>query len=244
MNLARDLVPAVVEIDRVEMGVTPAPHAFSAEERAGIDALYAERLKANPALWNGRVLILAEHRFEGDALIGRYSECDYAALLWLLGAPASHSRLRNGFAMGALRGADGAFVMARMAPWTANAGRVYFAAGTPDLSDVTADGRVDLEGSLLREFGEETGTPASDVALTAGWTALVDARRISLMRQIVAREPADAVAARIRAFIAREQRPEIDEVIIVRGPADVPEAVPVFLRTYLAAVWEREGTRV
>ena len=244
MNLARDLVPAVVEIDRVEMGVTPAPYAFSAEERASIDSFYAERLKANPALWNGRVLILAEHRFEGDALIGRYSECDYAALLWLLGSPRAHPHLRNAFAMGALRAADGAFIMARMASWTANAGRVYFAAGTPDLSDVTADGRVDLEGSLLREFSEETGIPASDVELMAGWTALVDARRISLMRQIVAREPADAVAARIRAFIAREQRPEIDEVIVVRGPADVPEAAPLFLRTYLAAVWEREGTRV
>ncbi len=244
MNLARDLVPAVVEIDRVEMGVTPAPYAFSAEERASIDSFYAERLKANPALWNGRVLILAEHRFEGDALIGRYSECDYAALLWLLGSPRAHPHLRNAFAMGALRAADGAFVMARMASWTANAGRVYFAAGTPDLSDVTADGRVDLEGSLLREFSEETGIPASDVELMAGWTALVDARRISLMRQIVAREPADAVAARIRAFIAREQRPEIDEVIVVRGPKDVPEAAPLFLRTYLAAVWEREGTRV
>jgi len=62
----------------------------------------------------------------------------------------------NGFGMGALRCADGAFVMGEMAGHTANAGRVYFPAGTPDLDDIDG-GMVDIVGSVTREVEEETG---------------------------------------------------------------------------------------
>jgi 8-oxo-dGTP pyrophosphatase MutT (NUDIX family) len=232
--------PTILELDRVEMGVEPASYAFTASERAAIDAYYAGKLQANPELWNGRVLILAAHRFEGRTLLGRYAESDYASLLWLIGGNPPHPRARLCFSMGALRGADGGFVLVRMAAWTANAGRIYFAAGTPDPSDLTPDGRVDLEGSMLREFEEETGLAASEVRLAPTWTALYDERRIALMRQLVAREEAEVLAARIRAFAAGEERSEIDEVFVMRGPDDFREGTTPFLRAYLAAAWEAD----
>lgn len=229
--------PALIELDEIEARFLPEPYVFPAGERAAIDAYYARRLAANPQLWNGRILLLAEHRFEGRRLVSRYAESDYASLLWLLAQETAHRQVRACFAMGALRGADGGFVLIRMAGWTANAGRIYFAAGTPDLTDVTADGRVDLEGNLLRELAEETGIAAADVALAPCWTAICDGRRVALMRQMFAREDAAAVAARIRRFVAGEHRSEIDEVIVVRGPQDVEAAIPPLVRLYLADVW-------
>lgn len=235
---------SLVELDRIEARFLPAPCAFSAAERTAIDAHFAARHAANPALWNGPVLLLAEHGFEGRRLVARFGESDYASLLWLLARESPHPRLRVAYAMGALRGADGGFVLIRMAAWTANAGRVYFAAGTPDLGDVTPDGRVDLEGSVRRELAEETGLAAGDVTLVPGWAALHDGRRVALLREVQAREEAAALAARIRRFAAADPRSEIAEVLVVRGPQDLPagtarEGLSPLVRSYLARAWEQ-----
>lgn len=231
--------PRVVALDRVEMSLAAVPHVFPPDERAVIDAHFEERRRANPTLWNGQVLVLSSFEIAGGVLTGRYTPVDFASLLWVLDGPQPHAHLRNCFAMGALRGADGGFVMARMAPWTANGGKVYFAAGTPDAEDVTSEGHVDLEGSLLRELFEETGIAAGEVTAAAGWTAVIDQRRVALLREIVAREDAATLAARLGAFAAREARAEIDAAVVVRGPQDVPEGAPSFIRAYLAAVWGR-----
>lgn len=221
------------------MRLDPAPWAAAASHRAAIDAHFAARLRRQPGIWNGRVLVLVDHALDQGTLAGRYAETDYASLLWLLAVEPPLAGARNAFAMGALRGADGGFVLARMAPWTANARRVYFAAGTPDPEDVLADGRVDLDGSLMRELTEETGVSAQDVTPAPRWTILRDERRLALLRPLVAHQSADVLAERIRAHIAREDRPEIDAVLVARGPEDIVEGMPPFIRAYLDRVWGR-----
>ena len=84
--------------------------------------------------------------------------------------------------MGALRGSDGAFICGVMADHTANAGRVYFAAGTPDRSDLRADGTVDLAGSLTRELIEETGLHESDYIVSDEWIVVQRWPTVAMMR--------------------------------------------------------------
>nr|WP_255607893.1 NUDIX hydrolase [Ancylobacter sp. Lp-2] len=227
------------------MRLEPGGWDYADSRRAEVDAFFAAQTAANPALWNGRILVLARHAVADGVLSGRYREADFASLLWWLrhdcpgdGKPGED--VCNAFAMAALRAADGAFVLGRMAGWTANAGRIYFAAGTPDLSDLRPDGTVDLAGSALRELGEETGLAPADVEIVPGWMGVFAGPRIALMRELRSPLGADELAARIRGFLATEERSELDEVVVARGPDDVSEAMPPFIRSYLLACWEGE----
>ncbi|WP_246702628.1 NUDIX hydrolase [Starkeya sp. ORNL1] len=221
----------------LEMVREAEPWAFAEVNRPAIDAHFAALKAEKPGLWNGRVLLLARHEVTDGVMRGAYRETDFASFMWWRDTGFPDPIMRNAFAMGALRGTDGGFVLGRMAGWTANAGRVYFAAGTPDPEDVTATGAVDLDGSVMRELAEETGLGAGDVTAAPGWQAVFIGPRIALMRPLVAQLDAVELAERIRAHLAREERPELDDVVIARGPQDISEAMPPFIRAYLTAVW-------
>ena len=94
--------------------------------------------------------------FTGDRLRASYFETDFASFLAWRDWGFPDRDVFNGFGMGALRCSDGAFLLGEMADHTANAGRIYFPAGTPDLDDVKL-GAVDIAGSIAREIEEETG---------------------------------------------------------------------------------------
>ncbi|GLK84576.1 hypothetical protein GCM10017653_26460 [Ancylobacter defluvii] len=235
----------VMPLERLDMRIEPGAWDYAESRRAEVDAFFAAQLQRNPSLWNGRILVLARHHLADGVLTGRYREADFASLLWWLrhdcpGEEKADERVCNAFSMAALRAADGAFLLGRMASWTANAGRIYFAAGTPDLSDLRPDGTVDLAGSVLRELGEETGLAPDEVEIAPGWTGVFAGSRIALMRELFSPLGADELVARIRAFLATEERPELEDVVVARGPDDVGEAMPPFIRTYLLACWEDE----
>ncbi len=116
---------------------------------------------------------------------------------------------------------------------TANAGATYFPAGTPDPNDVF-DGKVDLAASALRELEEETGIAADAVACDPGWTVVYAPPRIACLKLMRLAEPADAVKARIEAFLAADPEAELSGMRIVRGPADIDRAhAPGFIVDFL-----------
>ena len=223
---------SVVAIDRLEFSVASWSWPFADERRAEIDAHFARRNVGAMQLWNGRILLARGYRIVGDALTGTCFETDYASFLawrdWGFPDPA----IVNCFAMGALRSSDGAFLLGVMAPHTANAGAVYFAAGTPDPSDV-ANGRLDLAGSVTREVAEETGLTAADYAAAAGWHAVPAGPRLALMKTLTAPTPAAALQRKMRDHLAREAKPELSDIRIVRGPGDFDRAMPAFVTAYL-----------
>lgn len=235
--MASDAEMTVRPLRALDLVRDAEPWAFAAANRPAIDAHFAALQATKPSLWNGRVLLLARHQVSDGVMSGGYQETDFASFMWWRDTGFPDATMRNAFAMGALRGTDGGFVLGRMADWTANAGRVYFAAGTPEPGDVTAAGEVDLQGSVMRELEEETGLRADDVTAAPGWHAVFAGPRIALMRPLVAPLDAGELAERIRTHLASEERPELDDVVIARGPQDLSEAMPAFIRTYLTAVW-------
>ena len=145
---------------------------FAEERRAEIAAHFAQKQREKPKLWNGRVLLGRKPVFAGERFSASYFETDFASFLAWRDWGFPDKDVFNGFGMGALRCADGAFVLGEMGQHTANAGRIYFPSGTPDLDDIR-DGAVDIPGSVARELEEETGLTPGDYRSDADWHCVV-----------------------------------------------------------------------
>lgn len=207
---------------------------FEREEAGRIAAFWAEFHARVPESFNGRVFLLHEARFTADGFVGACLETDFAAFLaWReFGFPGRP--MRNFFAMAALRASDGAFLLGEMGAGTANAGKIYFAAGTPDPEDRLADGTIDLAGSVLREMSEETGLRADEVRVSPGWTCVDIAPRLAFMREVSLDLPADAARALMLRRMKTLPEQELVDIHIVRGVGDIDEArMPPFQVAYL-----------
>ena len=172
---------------------------------------------------------------DGDTLRVRFFETRYAALIAHVDAGFPDPDVANGFAMGALQGRDGGFVLGVMAAATANAGRLYFPAGTPDRSDLRPDGTVDLAGSIVREIAEETGLGPDAYALGPRWAVVRSGGRLAFLRAATLEGTAEEAATRIRAHLASEADPELAEVRVLHtvsaaDAAQMPDFLPVYLR--------------
>ena len=223
---------SIIPLTRLDLRHEPVPWRFADERRAEIDAHFAKLRAAKPAMWNGRVLLLRRGEIAESVLSGAYSEVEFASFIAWRDWGFPDTSVRNCFPMAALRSSDGAFLLGVMGAHTANAGRIYFAAGTPDPNDVVGD-RVDLEGGVMRELIEETGLAVPDVCPEPGWTAVIDGQRIALMRIMQANAAADMLAQRVRAFLSAQEQPELADVHIVRSIGDLRPAMPAFVTAFL-----------
>jgi hypothetical protein len=227
----------VVRLARAELRFAPRPWPFAQERRAEIDAHFARLVRERPRAFNGRVLMLREFAIDDGLLRGAYFETDFASFIAWRDWGWPDLSVRNCFGQAALRAADGAFVLGVMSSHTLNAGRIYFPSGTPDPEDIIGE-KVDLDGSVLRELTEETGLTAADVSLDPGWHAVLAGPRLAMLKPVRSPLKAEELRARILAHIATEAHPELADVLIVRGPADLDEMMPEFIHDYLLEMWK------
>lgn len=233
----------IIPLAEVDARYEPAPWPFAEERRAEIAGLWEKASAGKANMFNGTVLM--QHRWtirDGIYETG-YSPVDYASFTaWpQLGRPGAPRR--NGFAMAALRAADGPFILGIMGPQTFNAGKVYFPAGTPDMDDVTPDGRVDLATSMVRELIEETGLRPDEFRISPEWTAVTEGHRAAFLKP--ARLVYTAAEARriILDRLATETDQELSDIAVVRRPEDIDERMtPGFAKHYMKSVFAAERT--
>ncbi|MCC6776331.1 MAG: NUDIX hydrolase [Hyphomicrobiales bacterium] len=228
---------SVLRLRRLDLSFAPRPWAFAQENRTAIDRHFAGLQRHKPALWNGRILLLSEHMVEADVFRGGYFETDYASFVAWRDWGFPDATVRNCFSLGALRAADGAFLLGVMGAHTLNAGKVYFPAGTPEPGDL--DGTtVDLAGSIRREITEETGLLPDAYRAAPGWYCVPGPTHVAQFKILHVEESASALRARILANLAREAQPELADIRIVRGAADLDPMMPPFVVTFLQHMWE------
>jgi 8-oxo-dGTP pyrophosphatase MutT (NUDIX family) len=230
---------AVVPVRQLDTVYERRTWAF-AESRAGeISAHFGALQSKNPAMWNGRVLMLGEFSIADMVFHGSYFSVDYASFLAWRDWGFPDPNVRDCFAMGAVRASDGPFLLGVMAPSTANPGLIYFPCGTPDHDDIVS-GTVDLEGSIRRELEEETGFDVGEFDARPGWVTVLAGPWIANMKLLQSREDARALRARALDHLARQKRPELADIRIVGAPADLDPMMPPHVVAYLRHMWQSD----
>jgi hypothetical protein len=207
---------------------------FAQERRPEIDAHFAAKQREKPKLWNGRVLICRNPLFAGERLSASYFEVDFASFLAWRDWGFPDKDVFNGFGMGALLSSDGAFALGVMGEHTANAGRIYFPSGTPDLDDIKGDA-LDIEGSVARELEEETGLTPADYQADADWHCIHTGPSVAMIKILRVDISGEALRARIEANLLRQGHPELAGVHLVRARADLATAMPRFVTAFIEA---------
>ena len=225
-------LPVIHRVATLDLDVQAWSWPFAQARRAEITAHFAGVQRAKPQVWNGRILLGRNPVFSGTGFRASYFETDFASFLAWRDWGYPDRDVFNGFGMGALRASDGAFIMGEMAQHTANAGRIYFPSGTPDLDDVS-DGALDIPGSVIRELGEETGLTAADYRTQPDWHCVVTGPSIAMIQIINLDMPGDVARARIEANLAREAEPELSAIHLVRGMSDLTPTMPRFVTAFV-----------
>jgi 8-oxo-dGTP pyrophosphatase MutT (NUDIX family) len=225
---------SIHRVTELDLSVTARTWPFAEARRAEISAHFAAQQRQRSHLWNGRVLIGTTPVFAGERLSASYFAVDFASFLAWRDWGFPDKNVFNGFGMGALRASDGAFVLGEMNGQTANAGRVYFPSGTPDLDDVK-DGRLDMPASVAREVEEETGLGPHEYRAASHWDCIFTGVALAMIRRLDVDLGAEALRAKIEDNIARQSSPELSAVHLVRRRSDLTGAMPRFVTAWLEA---------
>jgi 8-oxo-dGTP pyrophosphatase MutT (NUDIX family) len=224
---------AIHRVTQLDLNVRPRRWLFAEQRRADIEAHFAVQQREKP-IWNGRILLARDPDFSADRFSAGYFETDFASFLAWRDWGCPDKDVFNGFGMGALRCSDGAFILGEMGQHTANAGRIYFPSGTPDLDDIR-EGAVDMSGSVTREVEEETGLTPADYRASPHWDCVVSGAAIAMIRILHVDGSGEALRARIEANLARQQQPELSAIHLVHDTRDLTAAMPRFVTAFIEA---------
>lgn len=228
----------VVPLTDVRLAAGEGPLSFEVENRPAIERHWQATLAANPRLWNGPFYMFEDVRIENGVLSGTGRRTDFAAFLYWRDEGRSDGVTHiTGTSLPVL--ADGTLLAVRMAAHTANAGQVYFPAGSFDAADVTG-GRFDVTGNIARELAEETGLEFREPDAERAFTAVRAGGAIHVTRRN--RLPFDFAGAldRLKRHQAETGDDEIETAVAVGPEGEALGRLKPYARAL--ADWHFENT--
>ncbi|MCF3640527.1 NUDIX hydrolase [Rhizobium sp. TRM95111] len=214
------------------------PHPFHAAEHVAAAANWQAEIAANPALFNGDMLLIDAPVLAAGVLAANAHVTPYATfLLWRRRQPDCKGF--HLFGLPLVVSSDGALIAVRMSRHTANPGKVYCAAGSLEPNDV-ADGRVDLFANMAREVHEEIGLVLADARADATVHAVRVDRAVTVLRVYRFGSTADELLAGIATHILHAEEQEIDQALAIRDARPDAFAYPAFMPPVLAWFFDRE----
>lgn len=218
----------LLPVHEIDIHLIDSPHPYEIANRDAIDAHWERELARQPKLFDGEVILLAEASYRDGVITGSCHPIRFATFMhWR--ANKSTSGGFHVFASAMPVTGDNALVAIRMGPQTANAGRVYFAAGSFERQDFT-DMVADVGSNIHREVEEETGIDLRAARRDRSYIAYCTAAGLTLIRRYYLDDMAADIEAAVRAFIAGQAEPEADRVVIIRSGDDVPVSAPAHMK--------------
>lgn len=226
-----------VAITALDLRLHSGSWSFAEAEKLRIAEHWRKLADANPRIWNGDVLICAEAGITDAVLTGRFIKTDYASFVAWRDWGWPDKSVSNLFGSAIVHTSDNALLYGRMAPHTLNAGKIYPPGGSLEMKDVSADGRVDVMGSLIRELTEETGLNAAD-AEKGELLAVFDGPRLSVAQVFRFTSSAETLAGQVRRYLHDGHEDELSDIEIIRAGSQFDSTMPdyaVAIARYLTA---------
>ena len=226
----------IFAVRTLDLKVSRDPHPFHLAEQAAAAENWAREIAANPALFDGKMVLQRRVDISDGVIAGRAHVVPFSTFLWWRKTRQAEAAVHL-FGLPVILSSDGAVIAIRMGRHTANPGRVYCAAGSLDPGDIV-DGRCDVDGNMRREVLEETGLDLDEAQAGAGFMALHSVSTVTLFRTYRFAETAEKMIARIAAHIATEAEPEIDEALAITSADPVLHDYPPFMPIILAWIFK------
>lgn len=206
----------IVPISSVELTVDPDPHPFYVQEKANIQRNWLDEVAAQPALFDGQLLLHRDIRLDNGHLRAASHLVPFSTFLWWRKQPerlgAAHL-----FSVAVIVSSDGAIIAVKMGDHTANPGKVYCAAGSLDAHDIVGN-VVDPDANMAREVAEETGL---DLALAQPGDktyGLWRDKAFTLFRYFHFSETAEQLLDLIHAHMVQDEEQEIAGPVAIWSP--------------------------
>lgn len=229
----------IFPVNQINVRVSQEPHPYFLSHKTEIAANWANEVAANPALFDGRMLLMRTVEMREGVVSGECHIVPFSTfLLWRKTRPAGTAL--HLFGLPVIVSSDGAVIAIRMAQHTANPGRVYCAAGSLDADDIRAD-YCDIEGNMAREVLEETGLSLSEAKTVSGFHGLYEQDVVTLFRVYHFADTAAELIERIAAHIAIDPEPEIETALAIRTADPGQHPYPSFMPLVLEWVFDRIG---
>ena len=231
--------PRCVRLATCSFAVADCAWPWAAERSDAIERDWAQRRALVPQLFDGAVYLLREQAITGPMLTGTLFKTDFRSFLYWRDHGAEEKGICEVFGASLIRSAEGHVLLGRQGPGQLNSGRIYPPSGLIDDDDLR-DGAIDIDASIARELGEETGLGPAALERIPGYIAAVSEWQVAVAIEWRSPLAAEALRQRILGFIDAEAEPELDDIVIVRQRADidgrsVPPHAQALLRTLLPA---------
>ncbi|GLR20529.1 DNA mismatch repair protein MutT [Ciceribacter naphthalenivorans] len=229
----------VFPVGGVRLRVLEGDHPFHLASREAAAANWQAEITANPALFNGRMVFQHRLSFFDGIVVGEGYLVPYSTFLWWRRQPGGAGGFHV-FGFPVIVSADGALIAVRMARHTANAGQVYFAAGSLDPNDIV-EGYCDIAGNMAREVFEETGLNLAEAESDGRYFATYSGRRLTILRLFRFSLSSAELLERIAAHMAVDEEKEIAGAVAIHN-AD-PTAHPYNRAMFPVLDWFFAKTR-